>query len=279
MNAAAAANTGRQRAASHNSGANSSATGPTVANSSQRWKMASALTSASAATASTPSMTLARATAGRARTRRARSSSGATVMMPSAVRREPVLPGRQQRRVGIVKQPDADGAADRRDGGPDDRRRDQARARCAAGRAGNPEPKYALDDPCREHRFAGIAQQRTERRSRDSGRRRDWPRSSPPSCRRRPASARAARARSGRRPRRLRRARTRPRPRAWSAAQGSGARRGNTRRRPRRRAPTRPSHRVRSTPVDRCSCGNWFRRICSTPGAPSPGALNLARRP
>ena len=49
MNAAAAAKTGWQRAASHNSGANSTATGPTVAKSSDRRKMATPLARASAA--------------------------------------------------------------------------------------------------------------------------------------------------------------------------------------------------------------------------------------
>src|SRR6266480_1289494 len=69
MNAAAAAKTGRQRAASHNSGANNTATGPTVANSSDRRKIANPLTSASAVTAKAPSTSSI--------------SSGATVIIPN----------------------------------------------------------------------------------------------------------------------------------------------------------------------------------------------------
>ena len=96
MNAAAAANTGRQRAASHSSGANNSATGPMVAKSSQRWKMASPHTSASATTASTPSTISLRDS--RSREDDASSiSSGATVMIPSASDANQCLPGRQQR--------------------------------------------------------------------------------------------------------------------------------------------------------------------------------------
>src|SRR5438552_11999572 len=82
MNAAAAAKTGRQRAASHNSGANNAATGPTVANSSDRRKIVSPLTSASAATANAPSTSS--VSDGRSREAAASSiSNGATVIMPS----------------------------------------------------------------------------------------------------------------------------------------------------------------------------------------------------
>src|SRR5262245_20864150 len=82
MNAAAAAKTGRQRAASHNSGANSTAAGPTVAKSSDRRKMASTLTRASAATANMPSTSS--PSDGRSREAAASSiSNGATVIIPS----------------------------------------------------------------------------------------------------------------------------------------------------------------------------------------------------
>src|SRR5260221_2717511 len=82
MNAAAAAKTGRQRAASHNSGANNTATGPTFANSSDCRKMATPLTRASAATAKTPSTSS--LSGGRSREAEASSiSSGATVIIPS----------------------------------------------------------------------------------------------------------------------------------------------------------------------------------------------------
>src|SRR5947209_17531765 len=82
MNAAAAAKTGRQRAASHSSGANNTATGPTVAKSSDRRKMASPLTSASAATAKAPSTSS--LVEGRARAAEASSiSNGATVIIHS----------------------------------------------------------------------------------------------------------------------------------------------------------------------------------------------------
>src|SRR5579864_2132750 len=82
MNAAAEAKTGRQRAASHNSGANNTATGPTVASSSDRRKMANPLTSASAATAKAPS----KSSLSGGRSREAEESSinnGATVIIPS----------------------------------------------------------------------------------------------------------------------------------------------------------------------------------------------------
>src|SRR3974390_2127992 len=83
MNAAAAAKTGRQRAASHNSGANSTATGPTLAKSSERRKMARPLASASAATASAPSTSS--LSGGRSREADVSSiSRGATVIIPSA---------------------------------------------------------------------------------------------------------------------------------------------------------------------------------------------------
>src|SRR5260370_36007907 len=81
MNAAAAAKTGRHRAASHSSGANNTATGPTVAKSSDRRKMASPLTKASAATAKAPSTN----SLSGGRTREAEASSiinGATVLIP-----------------------------------------------------------------------------------------------------------------------------------------------------------------------------------------------------
>src|SRR6266446_2945305 len=82
MNAAAAAKTGRQRAASHNSGANKTATGPTVAKSSDRRKMASPLARASAATATAPSTSS--LSDGRSREAEASSiSNGATVIIPS----------------------------------------------------------------------------------------------------------------------------------------------------------------------------------------------------
>src|SRR5215813_14129177 len=81
-NAAAEANTGRQRAASHNSGTNNNATGPTAAKSSHRWNMANAHTTASPATAKAPSMNSLRDS----RTREDDTTSisrGATVMIPS----------------------------------------------------------------------------------------------------------------------------------------------------------------------------------------------------
>src|SRR6516164_2240357 len=82
MKAAAAAKTGLQRAASHSSGANNTANGPTVANSSDRRKMANPLTSASAATASMPSTSS--LNGGRSRVAEPISiSNGATVMIPS----------------------------------------------------------------------------------------------------------------------------------------------------------------------------------------------------
>src|SRR5213075_2228921 len=82
MNAAAAAKTGRQRADSHSSGTNSTATGPTVASSSDRSEMASPLTRASAATVNMPSMSS--LSDGRSREATASSiSNGATVMIPS----------------------------------------------------------------------------------------------------------------------------------------------------------------------------------------------------
>src|ERR1700724_3265175 len=81
MNAAAAAKTGRQRAASHNSGANNTATGPTLANSSDCRKIASPLASASAATVKAPSTSSPQG--GRSREAEASSiSNGATVMIP-----------------------------------------------------------------------------------------------------------------------------------------------------------------------------------------------------
>src|SRR5579871_4271168 len=82
MSAAPAAKTGRQRAASHNSGANKMATGPTVASKSDLTKIASPLTSASAATVNTPSASS--ANGGRSRQAEASSiTNGATVMIPS----------------------------------------------------------------------------------------------------------------------------------------------------------------------------------------------------
>src|SRR6266851_9456468 len=81
MNAAAAAKTGRQRAASHNSGANNTATGPTVAKSSDCRKIANPLTSASAATAEAPSASS--LSGGRSRQAAANSiNSGVTVIIP-----------------------------------------------------------------------------------------------------------------------------------------------------------------------------------------------------
>src|SRR5438309_7488366 len=82
MKAAAAAKPGRQRAASHSSGANNTATGPTVAKRSDRRKMASPLTRASAATATAPSTSS--LSGGRSREAEASSiSSGATVIIPN----------------------------------------------------------------------------------------------------------------------------------------------------------------------------------------------------
>src|SRR6266404_8581599 len=81
MNAAAAAKTGWQRAASHNSGANNTATGPTLAKSSDRRKMASPLARASAATVKVPSTSS--LNGGRSREAEASSiSNGATVIIP-----------------------------------------------------------------------------------------------------------------------------------------------------------------------------------------------------
>src|ERR1700758_562687 len=83
MNAAAAANTGRQRAASQSSGASSTATGPTFASSSEPRKIASPLTRASAATARVPSTSS--LSGGRSRAAEASSiRSGATVIIPKA---------------------------------------------------------------------------------------------------------------------------------------------------------------------------------------------------
>src|SRR6476469_7364766 len=82
MKAAAAAKTGRQRAASHSSGANNTATGPTVAKMSDRRKMASPLTSASATTAKAPATSS--LSGGGSREAEASSISiGATVIIPS----------------------------------------------------------------------------------------------------------------------------------------------------------------------------------------------------
>src|SRR6478736_2038878 len=82
MNAAAAAKTGWQRAASQSSGANNTATGPMVAKSSERSKIARPLTSASAVTAKAPSTSS--LSDGRSREAEASSiSSGATVIIPS----------------------------------------------------------------------------------------------------------------------------------------------------------------------------------------------------
>src|SRR5258708_39616518 len=82
ITAAAGAKTGRQRAASHSSGANNTATGPTVAKRSDRRKMASPLTRASAATATAPSTSS--LSGGRSREAEASSiSNGATATLPS----------------------------------------------------------------------------------------------------------------------------------------------------------------------------------------------------
>jgi|ERR1700686_2211848 hypothetical protein len=82
MNAAAAAKTGWQRAASHSSGANITATGPTVAKSSDCRKIANPLTRASAATARAPSTSS--LSDGRSREAQPSSiSNGATVIIPS----------------------------------------------------------------------------------------------------------------------------------------------------------------------------------------------------
>src|SRR5215469_6702057 len=82
INAAAAAKTGRQRAASQSSGANNTATGPTFAKSSDCRKMASPLARASATTAKAPSTSS--LNGGRSREAEASSIiSGATVIIPS----------------------------------------------------------------------------------------------------------------------------------------------------------------------------------------------------
>src|ERR1700754_1669182 len=81
MKPAAAAKTGRHRAESHNSGANNTATGPTLAKSSDLRKMANPLTSASDATDNAPSTSSLHG--GRSREADASSiSSGATVIIP-----------------------------------------------------------------------------------------------------------------------------------------------------------------------------------------------------
>src|SRR6266446_5333263 len=82
INPAADAKTGRQRAASHSSGANNTATAPTGAKSSDRRKIASPLTRASAGTAKAPSTS----SLSDGRSREAEPSSisrGATVIIPS----------------------------------------------------------------------------------------------------------------------------------------------------------------------------------------------------
>src|SRR6266481_158104 len=82
MSAAAAAKTGRQRAASHNSGANNTETGPTFAKSSDLRKMARPLTRASATTVTTPSTSS--LSGGRSREAEPSSiSKGAIVIIPS----------------------------------------------------------------------------------------------------------------------------------------------------------------------------------------------------
>src|SRR5689334_3476214 len=91
IKAAAAAKTGRQRAESHNSGANSTATGPTLAKNSDLRKMASPLTRASDATDSAPSTSS--LNGGRSREADASSiSSGATVIMLNQPCREHGFP-------------------------------------------------------------------------------------------------------------------------------------------------------------------------------------------
>src|SRR5262249_54841696 len=83
MNAAAEANTGRQRAASHSIGGNNKAIGTTVAKTDDGRNMASALIRDSATTAKTPSMRSLRD--GLSRAAEANSiTSGATAMIPSA---------------------------------------------------------------------------------------------------------------------------------------------------------------------------------------------------
>src|SRR5262245_58495609 len=82
MNAAAAAKTGLQRAASHSSGANTTATSPMVSKSSDRRKMANPLARAKAATAKAPSASS--LVDGRSRAAAPSSiSNGATVIIPS----------------------------------------------------------------------------------------------------------------------------------------------------------------------------------------------------
>src|SRR5258706_701321 len=82
MTASAEAKPGRQGAASQGSGPNNPATGPTVAKRSDRRKMATPLTRASAATAKAPSMS----SLSDGRSREAEPSSismGATVIIPN----------------------------------------------------------------------------------------------------------------------------------------------------------------------------------------------------
>src|SRR2546427_12734273 len=82
MNAAAAAKTGRQRAASQSNGANNTATGPTFANRSDCTKIANPLARASATTVKAPSTS----SLSDGRSREAEPSSiskGATVIIPS----------------------------------------------------------------------------------------------------------------------------------------------------------------------------------------------------
>ena len=181
MKAAAAAKTGRQRAASHNSGANNTATGPTVANSSDRRKMAKPLTSASAATVkapSTSSLSGGRSREGRGKLDQQRRDRDYS----EPIGRDPVLPGRQYRRRRAVKQLECDGPADPGHGGPHDRRHRQAQH---VAQLAQPEIRTEVmpDQPCREHGFARIAQAEENGAPDIAVAERDWRRWSRPSCR------------------------------------------------------------------------------------------------
>src|ERR1700722_19547679 len=83
IKAAAAANTGLQRAASHSNSGNSAAMGTTVAQGSRGRKMMTPLNKASVASAAPPSMTSRRGGGSRA-DESSPISNGATVMMPRA---------------------------------------------------------------------------------------------------------------------------------------------------------------------------------------------------
>src|SRR3954468_17485295 len=110
MNDAAAANTGRQRAASHKSGANNSVTGPTVARMSHRWKTASAQIRANIATATTPSTSS--LCDMRSREDEPNYQQWRDCEDPERIRCEPMLPCRQHRGVQAMQQLERCGPAD-----------------------------------------------------------------------------------------------------------------------------------------------------------------------